>query len=157
MQTLPLQLPPNNSPIAITLGNIDPPQTKHLMVVFGGNPIQTLGGIRVTNTSGDLGFVKNPSDYRIKTDITPVSSVVEKIKKIKVVSYTDTRFDTKVPYGFVAHELQEQVPTAVLGEKDAVNEDGTPNMQGIDQTKLIPLLTKALQEALERIEALENA
>jgi hypothetical protein len=51
--------------------------------------------------------------------------------------------------GFLAHEAQEVVPEAVTGEKDG------GEMQGIDQSKLVPLLTAALQEALKRIEALE--
>jgi len=57
--------------------------------------------------------------------------------------------------GFIAHEVQEVVPIAATGTKDAVKEDGTPDYQGIDQAKLIPLLTKALQEAIARIEVLE--
>ncbi|NBW23753.1 MAG: hypothetical protein EBR82_88990 [Caulobacteraceae bacterium] len=47
---------------------------------------------------------------------------------------------------FVAHELQEVVPSAVTGEKDAVNEDSTPKYQMVDKSALIPLLTKAIQE-----------
>jgi hypothetical protein len=57
--------------------------------------------------------------------------------------------------GFLAHEAQEVVPEAVTGEKDAVDKDGKPQYQGIDQSKIVPLLTAALQEALKRIEALE--
>jgi hypothetical protein len=57
--------------------------------------------------------------------------------------------------GFIAHEAQDVVPEAVTGEKDAVDADGNPEYQGIDQSKLVPLLTAALQEALKRIEALE--
>ena len=173
-------------------------------MVFGGDPIVTLGGIKVTNGSGDLGFV-NPSDYRIKTNITPVASVTEKIKNINVISYTDNRFNVEIPYGFIAHELQEQVPSAVLGVKDETQPIGTladydgteletavveppaeeleyieeiegpggrsvsitrtrtwtetgtqPVYQGVDQTKLIPLLTKALQEVLAKNEELET-
>ena len=52
--------------------------------------------------------------------------------------------------GFLAHEAQEIVPESVTGEKDG------EEMQGIDQSKLVPLLTGALQEALAKIEALEQ-
>jgi len=58
--------------------------------------------------------------------------------------------------GFIAHEAQAVVPEAVTGTKDAVDEDGNPDYQGIDQSKLVPLLTAALQEAVKRIEALES-
>jgi hypothetical protein len=56
--------------------------------------------------------------------------------------------------GFLAHELAEVVPEAVVGEKDAVDAEGKPVYQGIDQSKLVPLLTAALQEALAKIELL---
>jgi hypothetical protein len=56
--------------------------------------------------------------------------------------------------GFLAHEAQAVVPEAVTGTKDAVDADGNPDYQGIDQSKLVPLLTAALQEALAAIESL---
>ena len=61
----------------------------------------------------------------------------------------------KIVDGFIAHEVQAVVPEAVHGEKDAVDEDGNPLYQGIDQGKMVPLLWGALQEAILRIEALE--
>jgi hypothetical protein len=57
--------------------------------------------------------------------------------------------------GFLAHEFQEVVPYGVTGTKDAVDEDGQPVLQGIDHSTAVPLLTAALQEALQRISALE--
>lgn len=59
--------------------------------------------------------------------------------------------------GFLAHEAQAVVPESVTGTKDAIDEDGNPDYQAIDQSKLVPLLTAALQEALNRITALEAA
>ena len=56
---------------------------------------------------------------------------------------------------FVAHETQEIAPYAVTGEKDAVDGDGNPKYQQMDHSALVPLLTAALQEALQKIEALE--
>jgi hypothetical protein len=52
--------------------------------------------------------------------------------------------------------VQTVVPEAITGEKDAVDDDGNPVYQGIDQSKLVPLLTAALQEAIGRIETLET-
>ena len=57
--------------------------------------------------------------------------------------------------GFIAHEVSDIVPEAISGEKDAVDNDGNIDPQGIDQSKLVPLLVKTLQEALTRIETLE--
>jgi hypothetical protein len=48
--------------------------------------------------------------------------------------------------GFIAHELQAIVPDAVVGEKDAVDEDGNIMPQGIDTSFLVATLTAALQE-----------
>ena len=59
--------------------------------------------------------------------------------------------------GFIAHEAQAVVPECVTGEKDVVDDDGNPIYQGIDQSKLVPLLTAALQETIARIETLEAA
>lgn len=58
--------------------------------------------------------------------------------------------------GFLAHEAQDVVPECVTGTKDEVDDEGNPVYQGIDQSKLVPLLTGALQEALAKIEALEQ-
>jgi hypothetical protein len=58
--------------------------------------------------------------------------------------------------GFLAHEVQSIVPEAVTGEKDQVDESGNPVYQGIDQSKLVPLLIAAVQELTARLEALEN-
>ncbi len=57
--------------------------------------------------------------------------------------------------GFLAHEVSSVVPEAVTGEKDAVDNDGKPIHQGIDQSKLVPLLVKTIQELEARITALE--
>lgn len=52
--------------------------------------------------------------------------------------------------------MQTVVPEAITGEKDAVDADGNPEYQGIDQSKLVPLLTAALQEAVAEINALKD-
>ena len=57
--------------------------------------------------------------------------------------------------GFIAHEVGDIVPNSVIGEKDALNEDGTILPQSLDYSKFTPLLTGALQEAITRIETLE--
>ena len=59
--------------------------------------------------------------------------------------------------GFLAHEAQTVVPEAVIGTHNEVDEDGNAVMQGIDKSKLVPLLTAALQEAIAKIETLETA
>jgi hypothetical protein len=58
--------------------------------------------------------------------------------------------------GFLAHELQEVVPTAAHGVKNELDSDGNPKYQGIDQSKLVPLLVATIQELEARITQLEN-
>jgi hypothetical protein len=62
--------------------------------------------------------------------------------------------DTTVD-GFLAHEVQSVVPEAITGTKDAVDAEGNPVYQGIDQSKLVPLLVATIQELEARITALE--
>ena len=57
--------------------------------------------------------------------------------------------------GFLAHEVSSIVPEAIIGAKDAVDGDGNPIMQSIDQSKLVPLLVKTIQELEARIATLE--
>jgi len=66
-------------------------------------------------------------------------------------------------YGFIAHELQDILPYTVNGKKDEVDEDGNAIYQGVDYSKLTPILIKAVQELtaknealIKRIETLEN-
>ena len=58
--------------------------------------------------------------------------------------------------GFLAHEVQTIIPSAITGEKDALDENGNIEPQQIDIGKLTPLLTSALQEAIAKIETLET-
>ena len=57
---------------------------------------------------------------------------------------------------FLAHEVQDVVPEAITGAKDAVDADGNPDYQGIDQSKLVPLLVATIQELEARLTELEN-
>jgi hypothetical protein len=57
--------------------------------------------------------------------------------------------------GFIAHELQEVVPSAVTGTKDAIDADGNPDYQSVDYSKLVPTLVSAMQEQQTLIEALQ--
>jgi hypothetical protein len=101
------------------------------------------------------GGVITSSDYRLKEDIQPMQSYADTVKQMNLVNFAWKESGERED-GFIAHELQALVPSAVRGDKDAVNEDGEAQYQGVDPLKLIPVLTKALQEAIERIETLEN-
>jgi len=112
------------------------------------------------------------SDYRLKTDVQPMTGAADRVKLLKPCNFEWIVDGTRVD-GFIAHEAQEIVPESVTGTKDAMRDEeyevtpatdteaavmGTrsvPDMQGIDQSKLVPLLTATIQELIARIEALE--
>ena len=95
------------------------------------------------------------SDYRLKENISPILNGIDRIKQLKPKRFNFIG-DTSIVDGFLAHEAQDVVPEAVTGEKDGVLPNGDPVYQGIDQGKLVPLLTAALQEAVAKIEFLET-
>jgi len=110
-----------------------------------------VGEISITTTS--TSYVTS-SDYRLKTDIAPMTGAIDKVKTLKPVTYK-WKSNGENGQGFIAHELQEVVPDAVTGTKDAIDSQGKPVYQGIDTSFLVATLTAALQEAIARIEALE--
>jgi hypothetical protein len=112
----------------------------------------TVGSISVTTSSTSY---NTSSDYRLKEDVIDIEGSLERLKALKPCNFRWISDGTRVD-GFLAHEAQEVVPEAVTGTKDAVDEQGNPDYQGIDQAKLVPLLTKALQEAVAKIESLET-
>jgi len=95
------------------------------------------------------------SDYRLKENVTPMSGSINRLKQLKPSTWSWVQ-DGSHGEGFLAHEAQSVVPEAVTGTKDAVDDEGNPVYQGIDQSKLVPLLTAALQEAITKIEDLET-
>ena len=106
-------------------------------------------------TSGAATAYNTSSDYRLKENVTPVSDGITRLQQLKPARFNFIADPDTVVDGFIAHEVQTIVPEAITGEKDAVDDDGNPEYQGIDQSKLVPLLTAALQEAIGRIETLE--
>jgi hypothetical protein len=94
------------------------------------------------------------SDYRLKENITPLTSALARIVALKPCTYTWKSAPDEVGEGFIAHELAEVCPQAVTGEKDAVDAEGNPQYQGIDTSFLVATLTAAIQEQQAIIESL---
>jgi len=111
-----------------------------------------VGSISVSGSSTSF---NTSSDYRLKEDFQPVDSPWQRVKDLNVVNFA-WKEDGSRTDGFIAHEVQAIVAEAISGDKDAVDDDGNPVYQGIDQSKLVPLLTATLQEAMAKIEALES-
>lgn len=155
----------------------------HRAVVYFRNTNSASSGVAtavgsISITSAGTGF-NTSSDYRLKENVVNIADGIDRLKQLN-----PTRFNFKVEPevtvdGFLAHEVQDIVPEAITGTKDGMKDEeyevspavyddegelvsekvmGTrsvPDYQGIDQSKLVPLLTAALQEAVAKIEALE--
>ena len=108
-------------------------------------------------TNGSTTSFNTSSDYRLKENVDYTFDATTRLKQLKPARFNfiadaDTTVD-----GFLAHEVQSVVPEAITGTHNEVDADGNPVMQGIDQSKLVPLLVKTIQELEARITALENA
>jgi hypothetical protein len=112
--------------------------------VYGGN-ISTNGSTTAYNTT---------SDYRLKESVQPLVGGLARVNALKPSVY-NWKSDGSTGEGFLAHELAEIVPIAVTGEKDAVRKDGSIEAQGVDLSKLVPILVAAIQELTARIQTLE--
>jgi hypothetical protein len=108
------------------------------------------------NYSGTVSY-NTTSDYRTKENVTEITDGIERVKGLQPKQFSFIHDDTNTIHdGFMAHEVQNYVPGAINGTKDEVDENGDPVWQGIDHSKLVPVLTAALQEAILKIEQLET-
>jgi len=114
-------------------------------VVLFRRDTTTVGSISVTTT---LTSYNVTSDYRLKQDFKPFNGL-DLLSKIKVYDY-EWKADNSRMNGVIAHELQEVIPYAVTGEKDA------KEMQQVDYSKLVPILVQAIQELKAEIEILKT-
>jgi len=156
--------------------------TSNNSVALFYNPNGLVGAIK---TNGSSTSYNTSSDYRLKTDAQPMTGASARVQALNPVNFEWLSDGSRVD-GFLAHEAQAVVPEAVHGTKDAMMDEeyevtpaveatyddegneltaavdavmGTrsvPDYQGIDQSKLVPLLTAALQEALTKIDDMET-
>lgn len=113
----------------------------------------TKGSINVTTTSV---VYNTSSDYRLKENTVEINDAIDRVKQLKPKRFNFIQDPSVVVDGFMAHEAQEVVPESVTGAKDEIDDNGEPVYQGIDHSKLVPLLTAALQDAISQIETLTS-
>jgi len=136
------------------------------------------GRVGAIQTDGNSTTYSTSSDYRLKENVALISDGLTRLKQLKPSRFNFIADKAKTVDGFLAHEAQTVVPEAITGTHNGVevwkedeklpdgvsvgdnklDEDGNtiPDYQGIDQSKLVPLLTAALQEAIGKIETLET-
>ena len=133
------------------------------------------------STSGTATAFNVSSDYRLKENVEYTWDATTRLKQLKPARFNFIADESNTLVdGFIAHEVADIVPEAITGEKDAMmteeyevtpavlDDDGNiieeavmgtrevPDYQGIDQSKLVPLLVKTIQELEARITTLEN-
>ena len=107
-------------------------------------------------TNGSTTAYNTSSDYRLKENISDLTGATARLKQLIPKRFNFLATPSKTVDGFLAHEVSDIVPEAVSGAKDAVDADGNPEYQGIDQSKLVPLLVATIQELEARIAKLED-
>jgi len=133
------------------------------VVALKRDPTSTARQISFHNSNGEVGFISTngtttsyntSSDHRLKENVTAITGATDRLKQLNPVRFNfiadaDTTVD-----GFLAHEVQSVVPEAVTGTHNEVDDDGNAVMQGIDQSKIVPLLVATIREQQTAIEAL---
>lgn len=122
--------------------------TQTLISFYSGAGPAQVGTITTNGTGTTYG---TSSDYRLKENIKPMTGALDAVQALKPVTY-----DWKVggsSQGFIAHELAEVCPEAVVGKKDAVDAEGKPVYQNIDTSFLVATLTAAIQELKAELDA----
>ena len=127
------------------------------------NASGTAIGSITRNTTTNAVLYNTTSDYRLKENVKPLTNALGRVATLKPVQWVWKDCDGAVGEGFIAHEVQDVVPAAVSGKKDAVDAEGNIKPQGMDSSYLVATLTAAIQEQqalitalTARIEALEN-
>jgi len=113
-----------------------------------------VGGINLNGTTG-TSFATS-SDYRLKENVVEMTGALDRVSQLKPSRFNFIADKDRIVDGFLAHEVQEIIPEAITGEKDGVDEKGNPKYQGIDQSKLVPLLVGAIQELKAEVELLKS-
>jgi hypothetical protein len=148
-----VQMSPNNSAGALSaIWNRENTASASIALQFR-NAGSQVGSITYNSTSTSF---NTSSDYRLKDNPTLITGALETVAALNPVTFT-WKSDGSAGRGFIAHELQAVAPEAVTGQKDAVDAEGNAEYQGVDASKLVPLLVAAVQELSAKVAALETA
>ena len=126
----------------------------NLFIEFQTETSITARGSITYNRSAGLTVYNTTSDYRLKSEISDFNAL-NIINNLKPKEFRIGDAENK-SIGFIAHELQEYLPQAVSGKKDAIDKDGNPMYQGVDYSQLTGLLVKAIQEQNQLITSLQD-
>jgi len=115
------------------------------------------GEVGTIVTNGSATAYNTSSDYRLKENVVAMTGATARLKQLAPKRFNFIADADITVDGFLAHEVQSVVPEAITGTYNEVDDDNNPVYQGIDQSKLVPLLVATIQELEARIAALEGA
>ena len=163
----------NNSPFCVVNGTTS--GTRRMVDFFVGTGTSRVGSIQSNDSATAF---NTSSDYRLKENVADMTGAIDRVKALAPKRFNFIISPDTIVDGFLAHEVSSIVPEAISGVKDEVatwgkeeklpdgvevgdnklddNGDTIPIMQGIDHSKLVPLLTAALKESITKIETLET-
>lgn len=110
----------------------------------------------VNGSAAGTSAYANTSDYRLKTNIKPISYGLNTILNLAPINYALNESPDKSEIGFLAHEVKELIPEIVYHEKDQIDKEGNPVYQSMQYGMLTPVLVKAIQEQQSIIETLQS-
>ena len=122
--------------------------------------IQWTGNPYLWIDSTNIGQLATVSDYRLKENVTPQTTALNRVMQLQPVKFNRKAVgifggSSDIEEGFLAHELQAIIPSAVTGDKDALTEDGTIQPQSLNWSPVVSVLVKAIQELNAKVTALE--
>ena len=158
-----------NTSVALTAGwlSISVPSDNYNAIVLRDSGTSYSGSnfyqLFTNSTNSVAGSISHPtattvsyntsSDYRLKEDFKDFNGL-HILSNIKFYDFKWKDEDKRM-HGVIAHELEPLLPLAVSGTKDAIDKEGNIVAQGVDYSKIVPILGKAIQELKAEIEFLK--
>lgn len=145
----------NDTSSGTCVTNVTTQTNGQLTAFYYGTSITSYSAVGAITTNGTTTAYNTTSDYRLKQNVSSLTGALDKLMRLRPVRHEWVSNPALgLVDGFIAHEVAEVVPAAVTGDKDAVDEKGAIKPQMMDASKLIPILTAALQEQQSLISAL---
>jgi len=145
-QTLWYPKTTNDGLVLVPIGSDTGGGSAVLLRNMAGTPVGS-----ITTTASATAY-NSASDVRLKHAIATLAGALSRVQALRPVAFR-WNADDSPGVGFLAHELQTQIPEAVTGEPDAVHDDGSVRPQQVDHSKLVPWLTAALQATMAQLDA----
>jgi len=136
------------------------PYTNNFNIAWGQAP--NTSGAELWIDGSSVAVLSTSSDYRLKDNVEPLTGGLGRVNAMRPILFDWRNIgifkdDGQRHRGFIAHEIQEVIPTAARGTKDGVHEDGSPDYQAVNVYEILPDLVSAIQELAAKVAELRGA